>query len=93
MAQISSIIESASVQKCLCHVYQYTARIMQWREQELLDVLRNETLKTGDPADRVDVSRTTALKYHKKSQSERFYRLQNDSVQQSCGFEWKRRKK
>jgi predicted ArsR family transcriptional regulator len=36
---------------------------MQWREQELLDVLRNETLKTGDIIDRVNMSKTTALKY------------------------------
>ena len=36
---------------------------MQWREQELLDILRNETLKTGDLVDRVNMSKTTALKY------------------------------
>ncbi len=35
---------------------------MQWREQELLDVLRNKTLKTGDLVDRVNMSKTTALK-------------------------------
>lgn len=36
---------------------------MQWREEELLDVLRNETLKTGDIVDRANMSKTTALKY------------------------------
>ena len=36
---------------------------MQWREQELLDILRNETLKTGDLVDRANMSKTTALKY------------------------------
>ncbi len=36
---------------------------MQWREKELLDILKNETLKTGDIVDRANMSKTTALKY------------------------------
>ncbi|MCD6206543.1 MAG: hypothetical protein J7J06_00955 [Methanosarcinales archaeon] len=36
---------------------------MQWREKQLLDILKNGTLKTGDVIDRANMSKTTALKY------------------------------
>lgn len=36
---------------------------MQWREEQLLELLRNEKMKTGDLVDRANMSKTTALKY------------------------------
>jgi len=36
---------------------------MEWREKELLAVLKNKTLKTVDIIDRVNMSKTTTLKY------------------------------
>jgi len=36
---------------------------MGWRENELLDVLGNKRLKTGDLVERSNMSKTTALKY------------------------------
>jgi len=45
------------------YTYVYCEQRMQWREKELLELLKNERLNTSEVVKRANMSKTTTLKY------------------------------